>query len=1238
MDTLDPPSPLLSIGDLRLTDILAAHPTLKKSMSDFDPIYAAATLGGLMTVPKLQCNCLRLEALSHIAVAFAKGKKHLPKKSVAVWFANMSSGPCGQYEDPAEDAFTSLVITPRGNFRILAGLWESAAFYLQRVINVVEGIPAESNWNSLKESVYALLKLSDLICERAQLPRYSFGNVVPERHLPRDLAALRVYRHRVTFSDADLRALISAPESLAPFIFDPKLRAALPAASLSHSPLLYAPLLQCDGQLVVALPTAISIAIRMLIVGRIIGAGLKQPLLKAIAHEYRQFFSNHPPLNAQRGAPIAFRSTNNGVIASYAYELDRGRFSQVIFELDTLEGFEETGFAGANPDPVALSNDFDHEIDQCRRAVCAQAGFREGLTLIIGCGIGRSQMHILSSKRRADWQIAFLSAADVATLNSLTKVDSLTLWRILDAERHLAGQGVQLVNMNGLLNLISWVRSLDGHLVQHSQIPADFGRGRRCTLMIDSSMVRNLRMEVANRVDRHAVENVDGDWIEVRKTDESFFGEDRSRPLYACDKWDAKHGLWLVFLTATRQWWCAVTYPLTLDRWQIMNTWLPKIATVLDQALTELPLGPLSLLVRFGGYSERAPEGEVTSREAIQDRIRVEVDKARRVVAVETDEAFEQGLANPNNISEAALVGAVVSGYLEFAGKTNRAQAAFLQERIVLNQQARSCHAFCARHFRDFVGDSLPHDPVMIDPIDDATLRLGLGWKVRKREDAPTLEGKASCTAFLNDLVKSVENRLCSNLRAFDRESLVKLALENHEAAMVHQLMWRRTAAANLALHDAKAATMAVIGEQESKNNAVLLASRVLIELAVCECPLHGGHSPGKLDMSRLMAMLLLGNAFGGWSDAIHLDAMTPVVRITPLGDVHTDQSFFDNVVEPFGQVTNDSMIRSSVSNYSQNFEQARSVAAAEPAFEPEFASAWREEHNFGLDDFRRFVDELENLGINRKRAAFFMKQSELRGLLEHAVPNGYAIAEGLTTMPRRNWRVPPDGFKVKDLQPWRFRRPLSVLRRPIIQIDESEDPKLLIAPGLLRDSIVYSMTGYYEGSFPLSQIRSPSMRSWFGQAADRRGREFTRDVAKRMTELAWKVESEVAVTKILRKGFKVDYGDVDVLAWNDRTGRVLLIECKDLHFHKTPGELAEQLSDFRGGTRNGKRDLLKKHLDRCKILGTHANQVAAYLRLTGAPIIESFLAFRNPVPMLFAWKNLESRVRITTYEHLDRI
>jgi hypothetical protein len=122
-------------------------------------------------------------------------------------------------------------------------------------------------------------------------------------------------------------------------------------------------------------------------------------------------------------------------------------------------------------------------------------------------------------------------------------------------------------------------------------------------------------------------------------------------------------------------------------------------------------------------------------------------------------------------------------------------------------------------------------------------------------------------------------------------------------------------------------------------------------------------------------------------------------------------------------------------------------------------------------------------------------------------------------------------------------------------------------------------------------------------------------------------------VSTILGKTYRAS-GDIDVLAW--KNGRVLLIECKDLLFAKTPGEMAEQLSDFRGELKpDGKPDDLLRHLRRIDLISNNLPQLANHLRLPEGLTVEGHLVFKNPVPMQFAWTELGRRIPLHVLENL---
>jgi hypothetical protein len=110
------------------------------------------------------------------------------------------------------------------------------------------------------------------------------------------------------------------------------------------------------------------------------------------------------------------------------------------------------------------------------------------------------------------------------------------------------------------------------------------------------------------------------------------------------------------------------------------------------------------------------------------------------------------------------------------------------------------------------------------------------------------------------------------------------------------------------------------------------------------------------------------------------------------------------------------------------------------------------------------------------------------------------------------------------------------------------------------------------------------------------------------------------------------------VLAWREVDGRVLLMECKNVQHRKIEGEIAEQLADFRGEMKDGKPDLLLRHLRRKEVITAHPVEVSAYVDMERSLVIEAHLIFKNPVPMKFAAKRMESMCSLRLFDDLVQI
>jgi len=1233
-------------GTPNLSDVAAENPTLIAAFKKLHPVSTAATFAGLLTQKGLQSNCLRLEILVHLALACCEGDKRPAAQFTSHAFKAVGRGICGRLEDPAEDVFVSSVYSSRGNYRLLEGIWESSGFYLQRFVNIVERLPDSGNLDRLKESLHALLKLSDILCERASLSRHDLGNAIPEDGLPRKVTDLLPNARRIVrFTKCELSDAGINARDLSPFIFKPSNREILLEQTISHTDLERHPISIDGDDLVFLLPTAVSIAIRRFLIDAIGSGPNRERLLQALAREYAKLLSDTPLLGDIKNGDVVLIRRDVGILADVYRQVDVGHYLNLIFFMDTLDGFEDDGFAGTYRTQVDMADAIDERIDHCVEVANKNPEFRSGITLIIGCGVGRGISIPLNNKHRPGWRIDSISAPDLCTLSWTPNMKPLNLWRIYRARDKLTAQGLKLQNANGLLNLVSWTRSLDGHLVPHASIPEEMTSGHGF-FMVTQNALLDLRHEVATAWDSHMEKDVQGNWHLVQKEGQSYFEEDKKFPIYASTGGDWEGYPLGACVTNRRTWWFELSGrngtlgSVGSERWRMMATWLRRAAPILERNFPGLTTGPILWRCVFSNPLEPSDfEMQPGTVEDARSAIAMSCNKARRVITLDVSEGFDRALFNSDNIAEAALAREFVRGIAELAGvDTGSFDHAAVATKIIGSSAARQTHALVARDFRDFMETLATTHPVTINRYDDAELKLGLGWRVRDPTAGSEITGKESCTAFLNKLVISLEEEICAEVRMYGRQRLISAILLNSEVASQARNQWKKTAAAVLALHDDQHAALHTMARHEYKLNGVLQASRILIEMAICESPLAGGFSPGQLDLSRLMARASSLFHLGGWFDAIRWDVMEPFLMVRPLGDVHVNHDFIDNIAEKFAGASSDVKFRHAAQNYAKNLEERPLAAETVDDMNGRFLSAWANEFGASFHDFRCFVDEIEGIGIREAGAVLYLPRSRLTGLLSNT-DAADAIVRFLTLESRSSWRSVPQGFTEKDRQPWRFRRRLSLVRRPLLQINLEPDPLIMVAPGMLRDSLVYMANNYHQGNFPDEQLGS-SMRSFVGHARRVRGAEFNLAVHDRLKALGWQVVPEIKLTKLLQKNLGAkDWGDIDVLAWHTVTKRILVIECKDVYFGKTYGEIAEQLSDFRGEVQsNGKADMLKKHLDRVAKVRAEFAAAREYVHMPDASMIESHLVFKNPVPMQYAAHNIAKQVQISLYDDLARI
>src|ERR1700730_10966100 len=157
---------------MSLRDIIKDKSELAVDLQAHKLAPTVARIAGLLTVPGLHANTVRLEMLVHLAAACCVAERgRRPRgKQLDKWL-NEGLAEIAWAEDPVEDVFVASVTTGLGDHRVFEGIWERADVSTQRIVEAMGEIPAEPHGARLRWSVGALFKLSELLAARANVVR-----------------------------------------------------------------------------------------------------------------------------------------------------------------------------------------------------------------------------------------------------------------------------------------------------------------------------------------------------------------------------------------------------------------------------------------------------------------------------------------------------------------------------------------------------------------------------------------------------------------------------------------------------------------------------------------------------------------------------------------------------------------------------------------------------------------------------------------------------------------------------------------------------------------------------------------------------------------------------------------------------------------------------------------------------------------------------------------------------------
>lgn len=1162
---------------------------IRSSLQAFDLLDVTAGVGGLQLLPINAQRQLRFERVAAITRSLSY-KRGLPILPADRWHQLFNNSPIADpntliAEDPPEAMFTDTVPFDATSYTVFPGVIGDSAEIIRLLLLALtspsNGLPTRYT-NDMLNLVYAVLRLSDTIAQRAHLRRYTPPASDPDASvLIPPSSQFRNLKSAVTFAADELTEVL---HPLSIDVLDP-LVAHFDDMQLDltdhdpHARQYLTPVVRHHNTTIILIPSGLLVALRHHIIVEASRYRLTAPLSELYNHTVSKQVNHH--LRRMEWTKVSIVNNPPSSVDEALWRFDTDKLAHTVVLTDSLLEYE--------PDhPFGLWNTVHPDglvshLHATRQSIKESfPDIRAIFSVLVLQGIGRQAMLYEMSSNPVASGYLMITQSDLAVISRLEAGNPVSLWKFALAMGKLRESTV----------VQSWTRLDEFGLyseARHSFYITDDHQNPDL-MVISPSYGTALRVEDARRYDRHLVQHWDGTHtVEVERVKE--WG---NASLYSPCHYDrARVGL-LLIIDEIHVWiyqrspnsHTALIERLYLDLSETIGYWLWQLVDGIKPTLQSLlvvhTVLRFSIEVRSGDSWGIPYEGDDT-----RNWLTVSL-RADNTIALVFEPSAQVVLSGPDNSGERALVSKLLKSLFDLVHRHTKVDLtetipAIIDEYIPLGVKKKLILINEVKQLELLPG-KLPPARTVQDA--DVELLLDNIWpRVVDDLDLPTGSiADSRRTTVLNLFVKKCFEELAHIVASLASEGLIEWLVRFHEATV------QKAFYTQLILPTQRACfgSLPEVADSGYDELRTLIecdrAIRFLIEYVSAQPPL-GSASISITNFDRLVALSNQIVDKGALSDAIYFGLGDVALINLPGGRLGIDRGgkyiagvdVFRGRLEDYER-----------GNISSQFENHWSPVVSDLDSEAIRAldDATNAEFGLSMTQFGKFVGGLLNLGLQLpdepKVLSMEVAVSELSeslGWLPEQVMNGIDM---LALGPASSF--PPHGVR-EDVYPWRFNRNRSYVRRPLIV---RATPELQLVWGIrYLEHIAHNLVTLIETG--RLRARTSIMKQYITKIRQRQNSAFNDRVADIVESLAgFVVRSRVERINSdrIERSRSQPLGDIDVLALDKVKCVVFPIEVKDFEQARTPAEFANEAKKLFGGelsaaSRHGERiEWIRQHLD----------------------------------------------------------
>lgn len=401
-------------------------------------------------------------------------------------------------------------------------------------------------------------------------------------------------------------------------------------------------------------------------------------------------------------------------------------------------------------------------------------------------------------------------------------------------------------------------------------------------------------------------------------------------------------------------------------------------------------------------------------------------------------------------------------------------------------------------------------------------------------------------------------------------------------------------------------------------------ATRTLIEFVAANPP-SGTKWPNFDDVEELLALIDQVISWGSEGDSIWKELSDAEMGLLPSGRIGTEESLHRKTLSSFAFAKTTSEVFQYQENWEKNYAgtATKKSSSTLEKLHKELNQALTVEFGISLDKLSTIVWIMVGEGFKNSKACTIIEEKDFYELIhekaEDISDNEIKTCLDLLSLLNRKdiGNFQPD-FPKEDIYPWRQKRALSYLNRPIAKLKNKEGTffyygyRHLVA---YLDNLHYLL---YEGKFP--NPVSTELKAWLGSISSGKGNPFRERVREWFeTETKFEVISfEVDISPTGHLKAERSYGDIDLMVIDHENNIIYAIECKNITGGKTIYEMWSEISAYLGKEAGDDDAKIIKHKNRNEWLQKNKEALKKFVPDPSSYTITSFVLCADEIPLTY--------------------